>query len=101
MNKLEIAPLAYQDLQAIWDFVAVRDADAARRLAQSITDKFKFLLAFPETGRLRHELLLELRSFPVGRYIIFYQQTAEGVEILRVLHGSRDVPGAFDDMMDL
>jgi toxin ParE1/3/4 len=101
MNKLEVAPSAYQDLQAIWDFVAARDEVAARRLVQSITDKFNFLLSFPDSGRLRHELLVDMRSFPVGRYVVFYQASAEGIEILRVLHGSRDVPGVFDDMMEM
>ena len=100
MNKLEISPLAYQDLEAIWDFVAARDEVAARRLVQSITDKFKFLLSFPETGRLRHELLLELRGFPVGRYVIFYQPTKDGIEVLRVLHGSMDIQSVFDEMIN-
>ena len=59
------------------------------------------LARMPGLGRVRHDLLIQMRSFPVGRYIIFYQATTDGIEVLRVLHGSRDVPGAFDDMMEL
>nr|WP_245754608.1 type II toxin-antitoxin system RelE/ParE family toxin [Candidatus Accumulibacter aalborgensis] len=37
-----------------------------------------------------------LRSFPAGRYIIFYQQISEGIEIVRVLHSARDLNAIFD-----
>jgi toxin ParE1/3/4 len=41
-------------------------------------------------GRSRPELAPNLRSFPVGQYVIFYLPLAKGVEIVRVLHGARD-----------
>ena len=33
-----------------------------------------------------------LRSFPVNKYMVFYEPLAEGVRIFRVLHASRDLP---------
>jgi toxin ParE1/3/4 len=36
----------------------------------------------------------EVRYFPVSRfpkYLVFYRRVAEGIEILRVLHGARDI----------
>jgi len=50
----------------------------------------------PEMGRRREELAMHLRSFPVGRYIIFYRSMQEGIEIVRVLHGARDLPPLID-----
>jgi toxin ParE1/3/4 len=41
-----------------------------------------------------HEALAGVRYFPVSRfrnYIIFYRPAAEGIEIIRVLHGARDI----------
>jgi toxin ParE1/3/4 len=38
-------------------------------------------------------LVLTLRSFPVGNYVIFYREVSEGIEIIRVLHGARDIEG--------
>jgi toxin ParE1/3/4 len=32
-----------------------------------------------------------VRSFPVGNYLIFYRETGQGVEIIRVLHGATNV----------
>jgi toxin ParE1/3/4 len=42
-------------------------------------------------GRVRPELLRDLRSFPCDNYIIFYFPTYEGTEIVRVLHMRRDI----------
>lgn len=36
----------------------------------------------------------------VRDYFIFYQPFAEGVEILRVLHSSRDIEGIFKGFLD-
>jgi toxin ParE1/3/4 len=41
-----------------------------------------------------HPALAGIRYFPVSRfrnYIIFYRPVADGIEIVRVLHGARDI----------
>jgi toxin ParE1/3/4 len=48
-------------------------------------------------GRSRPELATGLRSFPVGRYVIFYVPLSKGVEIVRVFHGARDVDTTHQD----
>lgn len=100
MPALIVSPLAEEDLEKIWSFVAERDVEAADRLIDEITNRFDHLLAYPEAGRARHDLLVNLRSLPVKRYVIFYQPTDDGVEIFRVLYGSRDVQGEFDSLID-
>jgi len=47
-------------------------------------------------GRVRDELAPSLRSFPVGRYVIFYRLIKNGIEITRILHGARDLKSAFE-----
>ncbi|MGH9897855.1 MAG: type II toxin-antitoxin system RelE/ParE family toxin [Pyrinomonadaceae bacterium] len=84
----------------MWTFVAGRDAEAADRLIDSITSQFDHLLTYPEAGRARHDLLVNLRSCQVKSYLIFYQLTDDGIEIFRVLHGSRDIQQAFDEMVE-
>jgi toxin ParE1/3/4 len=100
MPTLIVSPLAEEDLEEIWNFVAERDVEAANRLIDEITGRFDHLLAYPEAGRARHDLLVNLRSLPVKRYVIFYQSMDDGVEIFRVLHGSRDVQSEFDSLID-
>jgi toxin ParE1/3/4 len=100
MPTLIVSPLAEGDLEEIWSFVAERDVEAADRLIDEITGRLDHLMAYPEAGRARHDLLVNLRSLPVKRYVIFYQPTDNGVEVFRVLHGSRDVQGEFDSLID-
>jgi toxin ParE1/3/4 len=49
------------------------------------------LSAHPLSGRARDELARGLRSVPYSRYVIFYRPIKDGVEIVRVLHGARDL----------
>src|SRR5947209_16211271 len=100
MPTLIVCQRDEEDLEEILNFVAGRDMEAADRLIDSITSQFDNLLAYPEAGRARHDLLVNLRSFPVKSYLIFYQPTDDGIEIFRVLHGSRDIRQAFDEMVD-
>ena len=50
----------------------------------------------PQAGRARGDLAPSLRSFPVGRYIIFYTPVSDGVEVVRVMNGRQDIDA--DDM---
>jgi toxin ParE1/3/4 len=42
-------------------------------------------------------LATDLHSFPLGRYVIFYVPRPKGVEIVRVLHGARDIESVLHD----
>ena len=46
-------------------------------------------------GPMRDELAPGLQSFPVGKYLIFYRKMKGGIEIIRVLHGARNLPEVF------
>jgi toxin ParE1/3/4 len=46
-------------------------------------------------GRRREELLPGLRSFPIGNYVVFYREIKDGVDIIRILRGSRDIEAIF------
>jgi toxin ParE1/3/4 len=48
----------------------------------------------PLAERERPELGVNIRSFPVGRCAIFYLPAATVVEVIRVLHGARDITSA-------
>jgi len=50
----------------------------------------------PGIGRERQELASRIRSFPHHPYVIFYQVSSNCIEIVRILHGARDVDGSFE-----
>jgi toxin ParE1/3/4 len=49
-------------------------------------------------GRAREELAADLRSFPFGRYVIFYTPVDGGIDVVRVLRSARDIDAAFGEM---
>jgi toxin ParE1/3/4 len=94
-----VAPRAEADLDDIWVYVA-RDCgsmEVASRLVDSITGRFFLLSGFPRAGRMREEDFgAGIRSFPVGEYVILYCIEGADVQILRVVHGKRDLEGLIE-----
>jgi toxin ParE1/3/4 len=92
-----LSPEAEEDLDNIWYYTAKESGSIMRanRLIDRITARFALLIRHPQLGRRRDDLTAGLRSFTIGRYIIFYRIEEEDVLILRVLHGSRDIAALF------
>ena len=82
---------AKSDLVEIWDYIADDSEARADAFVDMIDQKLQTLASSPGMGRARDEIAEGLRSFPVGRHVIFYRSIPGGVEIVRVLHGSRDI----------
>ncbi len=91
--KLRVTPRAKVDLDEIWLHVALErsDLDAARRVVESLTDRFWLLAEHPRAGRQRDDLRVGLRSFSAGIHVIFYRINDDGLTVLRVLDGRRDL----------
>lgn len=94
----QVASVAERDLDEIWYYVAKQSGsfDIANRLIDTITDRFSLLAGFPYLGRSREaEFGNGCRSFVVGEYVIVYAVEVQGVLILRVVHGRRDIQAQF------
>ena len=92
-----VAPKAQADLDGIWEAVAEVDQDAADGLVDSLTARLPILARFPHLGRLRTQVAPGIRSFSYRRYLILYRVVDEGVQIVRVVHGRRDVEAILRD----
>ena len=44
----------------------------------------------PGTGRTRDEIAKNLRSFPVGRHVVYFRDTETTLLIVRILHQNMD-----------
>jgi toxin ParE1/3/4 len=95
MNFYRLSTEAERDLEDLWVYLAERNDLAANRQVAKLLDRFPMLAQFPTMGISRDQLLLGLRSFPVKPYIIFYVLIPGGIEILRVIHQSRDIEDQF------
>lgn len=95
MARVTRRPLAAADILDIWDHIAEDSLDQADRWVDKLDEKFKLIATQPLMGRARHELAADLRSFPFGRYVIFYAPVDGGIDVVRLLHSARDVDAAF------
>ncbi|MGA8875055.1 MAG: type II toxin-antitoxin system RelE/ParE family toxin [Candidatus Korobacteraceae bacterium] len=97
MPSVVIRPKALEDLAEIWAHIAEDSPRQADAFAAAIDREIRGLARRPLIGRARPELLTDLRSLPFGRYVIFYLPRKRGIEVVRVLHGARDLKPLFDE----
>ncbi|GAT31662.1 toxin ParE1/3/4 [Terrimicrobium sacchariphilum] len=91
MARLLRTPQSQKDFEEIWDFIADDNPNAADSLLRLLDETASLLARAPGLGRKRPEILPEVRSFPVGNYVLYYFPIADGIQLLRVLHGARDI----------
>jgi toxin ParE1/3/4 len=100
VNEIIRRPSANRDLVGIFRHYA-REASlrVADRFFAQAEATFTRLASMPGMGT-RYEpdepLYAGLRYLPVSRfrkYLVFYRPVAGGIEVLRVLHGARDIAG--------
>jgi toxin ParE1/3/4 len=97
MGRVIRAQLARQDLKDIARYLAQesRSRAVAMRVVRLIADKCLVYAREPELGESCPDLGANVRRFPVGNYVVFYRTVHNGIQLLRVLHGSRDIPAAW------
>lgn len=95
MARLSFTLQAEQDLAEILDFIAQDNPPAAQSFLGQLEEKCWTLAAYPHMGQARESLGSGVQSFPAGRYVIFYRSIPDGIQVLRVLHGARDVENIF------
>jgi len=88
--KLVLSQLANEDLLETWEYIAEHDEVAADRYIDFLRKRALELLDFPELCRLRNEICPDLRSLLARNHLLFYRIQSNEIQILRILHGSRD-----------
>ena len=94
MSAFILAPAARDDLVEIWDYYAtnIDNVDVADRIRDELFAAFGKLAKIPDMGHYRNDLVAEpLRFWRVRKYLIIYRSEKQPLEIVRVLHGKRDV----------
>ena len=96
-RRVLLAPDAARDLEEQVEHIARDNPEVALYYSEAAHATFQRLAGMPETGaprNYRDQRLSGLRMARVRgfeRYLIFYRPTEGGIEILRVLHASRDI----------
>lgn len=90
-GRIVRAPLVADDLFEIWAFIAGDNPAAADRQLDRIANVLQNLADNPLMARARPELGEELRSFPVGAYVVFFRPMPGGIHVVRILSGYLDI----------
>lgn len=89
--RLKVTRLAQTDVDQAHNYIALDNRSAAIRWVQRTKEQFKFLAKNPGAGEAQDELRPGLRSYSYGSYVIYFRVRGEVLEIVRVIHGRRDV----------
>lgn len=92
---------AQEDVDTIVEFIAQDNLEAAGRFYNAVENTAAMLVELPNMGSPRSYPETELQNVRIFRvkdfekYLIFYREIEETIEIVRIVHGARDLPKLF------
>jgi toxin ParE1/3/4 len=104
MAYFNVRPLAWREINAQLDYLEEKAGlETAERFLDQLISSFEILSHMPRMGALcgfRKPMTRRLRRWQVKDFeswLIFYQAKRDGVEIVHVLHGARDIESLLDE----
>jgi len=100
MPAITLTVAARQDLLAIWAYIATDNVAAADRVLDTLDARMQRLADHPLLGPARLDIAPDLRYLVSDNYLILYRILPDAVEIVRILHGARNLNAIFTDNID-
>lgn len=92
MGRYVLTDRAKADVREIIAYVRRRSPKAAKQVQADLREAMRRLADFPRSGHLREDLTDEpVRFWCVYSYLIVYRPDTKPLEVIRVIHGARDV----------
>lgn len=91
MSRVIVSFKAKADIGEIVTRIGLDKPDAAMNWLDRLNELFEVIRDWPGAGPARDELRPGLRSLPHGNYLIFYRINDDGIDIVRVLDGRRNL----------
>jgi toxin ParE1/3/4 len=95
MARILRTPQSRDDYAVIYSYIAEDNPRNAEIILRLFDEKLSLLAEHPFFGRPRPEFAAHLRSWVVHRFVLFYRPLENGIELIRVLHGSMDITARF------
>ncbi len=95
-------PAVRDDLLQIGRFIAQesQSLDTAIRFLDKIEQRCQLYATQPLMGTTRPDLGNQIHTFAVDSYVVIYQPIDDGIRVLMVVHGTRDIPPIFKQRQD-
>jgi len=104
--RVVVDPAADRDLDDSRDYIAQDNPEVALRFLSAAGQAFEELARMPRMGspkEFRNPRLAGVRQWRIHdfeRYLIFYREIEDGIEIIRVLHASRDIESILEGLQE-
>jgi toxin ParE1/3/4 len=92
MAEVVFRDRARRDLDQIDARIAADDPGAAERFRANVLRRIGLLERLPEGAQPRPEFGPDIRTIPVGSYIVIVRVVVPKVTVLRIVHSARDLP---------
>ena len=85
-----LSPKAREDMEAVWLYSLTEwGLEQAGQYTDDLADAFELLAANPKLGKACDHIRRGYRKHPSLRHVIYYRETAYGIEVVRILHDRR------------
>lgn len=92
MSTFVLSGEAEVDISGICEYISKRNLAASVKVLNQIESTCQMLAENPNLGEERKGYGVPgCRSFTISRYVIFFRQNENGVDIARILDASRDL----------
>jgi toxin ParE1/3/4 len=100
MARVKKTQAPERSLDEVFDYIGRQNQSpaAAARLLRRIAAKCELYATQPFGGEARPDLGTGIRCFPVDSYVVLYRPLDDGILVLLVVHGARDIPSVFRDV---
>lgn len=96
--RIEPSRAALADFDAIYDYIAHDNPPAAAEMLRALDRSIQLLASQSRLGRAYRHRRLRLRLLTHGNYLVFYRESPRVIEIIRVIHGRRNIPDILDEL---
>jgi toxin ParE1/3/4 len=99
LQKVTRTEQANEDLFQVWYYIAIENQspENADRFIDALDETLYFLAKNPFIGTIKNHYADGIRQFVFQKYLIFYFPIEDGIEVVRILHGARDIGQQFND----
>jgi toxin ParE1/3/4 len=95
MRRFRLSTRAQADLADVHHYIAADNVSAADKFIEGLFSLFHLLAESPGIGQERSDLRPNLRTISHGKYVVLFYAMRDGVEIVGVVHGARDIEALF------
>jgi toxin ParE1/3/4 len=97
-RRIDLSRAALADFDDIYDYIARDNPRAAAKILRSLDESIQLLADQPKLGKVFRHRGLRLRLLTHGDYLVFYRERPGVVEVVRVIHGRRNIPDILDEL---